>query len=114
MIKPPPKPPILKPRLSRRKPMTIALGLIADDGVVIAADRQETEGEQKKDQHKIESLWAVPVGSLLVSGAGNGPYLDSMTQRLYHCFGVDGLEWDLADEMTEKFRQTHAEFYSEA
>jgi hypothetical protein len=94
--------------------MTIALGLIADDGVVIAADRQETLGEQKTDQRKIESLWAMPVGSLLVSGAGNGPYLDSMTQRLYRCFGVDGLEWDEADDMTEKFRQTHAAFYSEA
>jgi hypothetical protein len=27
---------------------TIALGLIADDGIVITVDRQETEGDQKK------------------------------------------------------------------
>jgi hypothetical protein len=92
--------------------MTIALGLIADDGVVIAADRQETEGEQKKDQRKIDSLWALPVGALLIAGAGNGPYIDTMTHELQMCFG--GGIYDDEEEMTKNFRAAHIKFYSEA
>lgn len=94
--------------------MTIALGLIAEEGVVIAADRQETEGDQKKDQRKIDSLWAMTVGSLLISGAGNGPYIDSITRRLNLCFGAKKWKWEDVDEMTEEFRTTHSAFYSEA
>lgn len=94
--------------------MTIALGLIAEDGVVIAADRQETEGDQKKEQGKIESLWAMTVGSLLVSGAGNGPYIDSMSKRLQTCFGGEGWEWCEVDEITERFKAVHSTFYSES
>lgn len=94
--------------------MTIALGLIAKDGVVIAADRQETEGEQKKEQRKIDSLWAMGIGSLVVSGAGNGPYIDSMTTKLQVCFGSKKWEWGDDAEMTEIFRAAHASFYSEA
>jgi hypothetical protein len=94
--------------------MTIALGLIAADGIVVAADRQETEGDQKKDQRKIDTLWADGVGSLVVSGAGNGPYIDSMTSRLQYAFGSKVWDWIDREEMTEKFRADHAAFYSEA
>ena len=93
--------------------MTIALGLIAREGIVIAADRQETEGEHKKAQRKIESLWALPVGALLVSGAGNGPYIDTMIERLRLCFGTtQSKEYPAA--MTNEFRSVHSIFYSEA
>jgi 20S proteasome alpha/beta subunit len=93
--------------------MTIALGLIAREGIVIAADRQQTEGEHKKAQRKIESLWSLPVGALLVSGAGNGPYIDTMTERLRHCFGTtESKEYPAA--MTNEFRGIHSAFYSEA
>ena len=95
--------------------MTIALGLIASGGVVIAADRQETEGDQKKDQRKIDSLWASGIGSLVVSGAGNGPYIDSITTRLQLCFGSKSWDGFLDEaEMTEAFRSAHAEYYSAA
>ncbi|MFZ1008303.1 MAG: hypothetical protein WAN65_15790 [Candidatus Sulfotelmatobacter sp.] len=93
--------------------MTIALGLIAQDGVVIAADRQETEGDQKKDQRKIDTLWAGGIGSLVIAGAGNGPYIDSMTTRLQYAFGSKVWQWSDHEEMTEKFRASHAAFYSE-
>jgi len=93
--------------------MTIALGMIARDGIVIAADRQETVGEHKKAQRKIESLWALPVGALLVSGAGDGPYIDTMTERLRLCFGTTQSK-DFPAAMTNEFRSVHSTFYSEA
>jgi|SRR5579872_401873 len=94
--------------------MTIALGLIAHDGVVIAADRQETEGDFKKDQRKIESLYSSSIGGLLVAGAGNGPYIDAVTTKLQFCWGQKAWDWDETSEMTEKFREVHSKFYSEA
>lgn len=94
--------------------MTIAIGLIAKDGVVIAADRQETEGDQKKDQRKIDTLWAGGIGSLVVAGAGNGPYIDSMTTKLQYAFGSQVWKWSDHEAMTEKFRASHAAFYSDA
>lgn len=93
--------------------MTIAIGLIASDGVVIAADRQETEGDQKKEQRKIDTLWAGGIGSLVVSGAGNGPYIDSMTTRLQVAFASKIWAWSDNAEMTENFRATHAAFYTD-
>ena len=94
--------------------MTIAIGLIANDGVVIAADRQETEGDQKKEQRKIDTLWAGGIGSLVVSGAGNGPYIDSMTMRLQRAFASKVGTRSDNEEMTENFRATHAAFYTAA
>jgi hypothetical protein len=94
--------------------MTIALGLIADDGVVIAADRQETEGERKKDERKVGSLWAPGIGSFIVSGAGNGPYIDSMITRLHVCFGAKVWKWGDAEEMTGSFKDSHSKFYSDS
>jgi hypothetical protein len=95
--------------------MTIALGLIADSGIVLAADRQETEGEQKKDQRKVDSVWIVPRGALLVAGAGNGPCIDSVSLRLQECFAEATVRPDEHDEpnLTEKFAAVHRAFYSD-
>ena len=55
----PPKPlprhtPRPKPqRLPERKRMTICIGIVASDGVVIAADREESSGDFKNDTGKI-------------------------------------------------------------
>ncbi|HUL75837.1 MAG TPA: hypothetical protein VL691_01130 [Vicinamibacteria bacterium] len=38
--------------------MTIALGLLAKDGLVIAADRQETRSYMKADQGKVSAVFA--------------------------------------------------------
>lgn len=91
--------------------MTIALGLIAEDGIVIAADRQETEGDQKTDQGKIDSAWTLPDGALLVTGAGNGPYIDSVSRQLKQYFS--GTEERDEDALTENFTAIHRAFYSE-
>ncbi len=68
--------------------MTIALGLIAKDGMVIAADRQQTEGEWKTDQCKIEDVWTVEPqgGCLLTTGAGMASYLDSVSHEIFDHF----------------------------
>src|SRR5262245_4072305 len=83
--KPLPKP---KPeRLSKRKAMTIALVIRALDGFVVAADRQETAGDQKHEQGKVTSIWkANPPACLVVTGAGDGLYLDCISARLKESF----------------------------
>ena len=70
--------------------MTIALGIRATDGIVVAADRQETVGYQKNDAGKITATSRLnPSGTLIVTGAGNGTYLDAIAQQLQAWFGDD-------------------------
>src|SRR5260370_15962037 len=108
--KPFPKP---KPqRLSKRKAMTIALVIRALDGFVVAADRQETAGDQKGEQGKITSVWkANPPACLVVTGAGDGPYLDSISTRLRKSFG-ESKEADL-DGIGAELDALNQEFYKE-
>lgn len=62
--------------------MTIALGILAKDGVVIAADTQETyTGVFKMDQSKILGV-TKPTSGFMVSGAGSAGHLDSISQAL--------------------------------
>ncbi len=96
--------------------MTIALGLIADTGIVLAADQQETEGEQKKNEHKVASSWVIDGGAFLVSGAGNGPYIDSVSKQLESCFVALVNPPDPVPEeyeLRQKFAEVHRAFYSE-
>jgi hypothetical protein len=67
--------------------MTIALGILARDGVVLAADTQETyPGALKVDQGKILAATDWPEGRFLgacaVTGAGTATHLDSIQQQL--------------------------------
>jgi hypothetical protein len=39
--------------------MTIAIGLLAGRGVVIAADREQSDGTLKSEQSKIDTRWKV-------------------------------------------------------
>jgi 20S proteasome alpha/beta subunit len=54
--------------------MTIVLGILSSDGVVLAADREEEDGYLKNDRGKILNVFRgiQPVGSIAVSGAGDG------------------------------------------
>jgi hypothetical protein len=75
--------------------MTVALGLLASDGVVVAADSQETvQGFWKTDQGKV---WGAgryqnmdgdrSAGMCLVAGASNrAGYVDSLTRRVLDAF----------------------------
>jgi hypothetical protein len=79
------KPPTLpaKPgRLPERKLVTIALGILASDGVVVAADTQETvQGYWKRKEGKI-AVAETGEGSVLVSSAGRAGYADALTQTI--------------------------------
>ena len=64
--------------------MTICIGILASDGIVIAADREEGDGYVKTDQGKISTATRLifPVGSIAVTGSGWGSYLDEVAERL--------------------------------
>lgn len=84
----PPKP----RRIPERKRMTIALGILASDGVVVAADSQETvQGYWKRREGKIAAI-STREGSVLVSGAGRAGYADSLGQAILELF-LDAPDW---------------------
>jgi hypothetical protein len=94
--------------------MTIAIGMIASDGIVIAADRQETFGNWKTNQGKISAAWKnIPpvLRSLLITGAGNGAYLDCVAQKLLECFSDNMQEKN--GPLREALNEVHKKFYTE-
>jgi 20S proteasome alpha/beta subunit len=67
--------------------MTIALGILASDGVVIAADTQENIGALKVTTRKIFTRRDPIRGrAFAASGAGNSGYIDAINQRLARHF----------------------------
>lgn len=71
--------PPLKHRRYAKKAMTIALGILAQDGLVMAADTEISAGPEKLEEGKIAWIGRAKSGSsvtnLAVSGAGNLAYL---------------------------------------
>ncbi len=66
--------------------MTIAVGILAADGIVIAADQQETSGWGTKSvADKVLSL-VTPHGVIAVTGAGSAGHLDAMAQQVCGAF----------------------------
>lgn len=92
--------------------MTIALGVIARDGMVIAADRQQTEGDWKTDQSKIEHVWTLEPqgGSLLATGAGSAAYLDAVSREILDHFGETGERDD--KPLLEQIAAINRKFYT--
>src|SRR5438128_1271378 len=73
--------------------MTIALGLLATDSVVIAADSQETYfGGRKTDVEKILTGFHLKAeaeddaGAIATSGAGESGYLDYIQEEIVAAF----------------------------
>jgi 20S proteasome alpha/beta subunit len=66
--------------------MTVAIGMVAEDGLVLAADTQETiAGYWKVHSGKIRALRSASgsaAGAMLVSAAGDAVYCDALMQRL--------------------------------
>jgi hypothetical protein len=110
--------------------MTIALGILASDGVVIAADSQETvQGYWKTNQGKI--TWSGFYGELrktrgrsagvcAIAGAGNrAGYVDALTSRLTAAFNGDpdavqrGDVQSLFEAETLTFHREHVVPYSD-
>src|SRR5882724_9735501 len=110
---PPPKYLLRNPKLLPvpwRRRMTIAIGLVTSGGAVIAADREESDGTLKTDQGKIEAVWKAGTGCLAVSGAGNGPYLDSLSASLMDWFRSDDADIKQGT-IGEDLRRKNHEFY---
>ncbi|MBV9764566.1 MAG: hypothetical protein JOZ48_06950 [Acidobacteriaceae bacterium] len=62
--------------------MTIAVGLLATDGIVLAADAQECiPGYAKRKQHKIMP-GSTSGACIAVTGAGNSTYIDHATSEI--------------------------------
>jgi hypothetical protein len=99
--------------------MTIALGLLAKDGLVLAADTEETYGASLK--HKHTKIWAALATDqsgdeakfrcCVVSGAGDGSYIDAISRQIVE--SVTKRE-ELPDaEIESGFRATLRDFYAE-
>lgn len=71
--------------------MTVVIGIIAQDGVVIAADREEGDEYLKNDMGKLREVFRglEPVGWIGVGGAGDGPACDEISRLLTDCFCED-------------------------
>jgi 20S proteasome alpha/beta subunit len=72
--------------------MTIALGLSARDSIVVAADREESDGYLKNDTGKILQVLRgrPPIGRIAVTGAGSGAELDEISRLLGNVFCAEG------------------------
>ena len=68
--------------------MTIAIGILASDGVIIAADREEGDGYLKTDRGKISQVFRglFPAGSIAVTGAGDAAALDEVSNLITDAF----------------------------
>src|SRR5688500_20129682 len=75
-----PKP--LKKRTPEVKRMTIAVGIIASDGIVIAADTEESYGSTAKISGNKILLRSSADGDMAISGSGNAYYIDAVAQEL--------------------------------
>ena len=103
--------------------MTIAIGMLAEDGVVIAADTQESYGYLKGETGKVR----VGAGSIMtvlpkagpkrntafaVSGSGNSPYVEAIGPELveialkYQEAGPTRIESHLREHV-RKFYEKH-------
>jgi ATP-dependent protease HslVU (ClpYQ) peptidase subunit len=90
--------------------VTVALAIKAIGGSVVATDRQQTEGELKLNWGKMTGHWIAARGSLVASGAGNGPYLDAIGRHLGDWFKDDNLP-SHADGLQPLLQNQHEEFY---
>jgi hypothetical protein len=93
--------------------MTIALGMLAQDGIVVAADSQITAGDWKFEQGKLyESLRSAgPWGdaaSLVLTGAGDVGYLELAREFFYEASDPDVS----LNEQFAMFRETFERLYT--
>jgi 20S proteasome alpha/beta subunit len=86
--------------------MTIAIGLRCNDGIIIAADREEGDGYTKNDVGKIQIAFRGinPIGQIAIAGAGSGPYIDEVSKILIDEFCED-------DSGLEQLTDKHREYY---
>lgn len=71
--------------------MTIAIGLFCNGGVVLAADSQEGPGYPGGLKTRAQKIVCIgtPLGSVAISGAGPGGYLDGIAAQLSRSIEID-------------------------
>lgn len=98
--------------------MTIAIGILASDGLVVAADTQETMGTWKLKHGKVSAMVAADQTpkadgksrrSCLVTGAGQGHHIDVMSRTLLNTWGKNKAWTDA--QMKQSFNDSLHEFY---
>src|SRR5271165_3308515 len=112
-------------RLPERKQMTIALGLLASDGAVIAADTEESTGDYMKGvRGKMACYFAHDdewAESCVVTGAGNSGYVRALMEELGQTYQAadpktaifSHRQSDAKDTLQYKFRECIKKFYKE-
>src|SRR5438445_5672612 len=98
--------------------MTIALGLVGTDGIVVAADTEESYGAIKTDTTKILTVFCTgadgkpnPVpGACVISSAGDSGYVTSLGEKLAHVFFADTERAE--PPLQEAFEDCLAAFYA--
>jgi hypothetical protein len=93
--------------------VTIAIGLIASDGILIATDREESDPYQKIDQGKVKGSYVdvPPYNSLIISGSRRGSYVDVITDHL-----IDWFRNDTPSDLSlcrDAIRSRNKQFYEE-
>ena len=61
--------------------MTIALGILASDGIVLAADTELSWGDVRKTEGAKIAIW--PNEGLAIAGAGNANYIEALSERVH-------------------------------
>jgi hypothetical protein len=105
-------------RLPERKRMTIALGLLARNGLVLAADTEETYGYFKLNRGKIGIVLSVTQdvpGELryrqcAIAGSGDGHNIEAVSDKLRSCIynGEDKSDAEIEAELSTILVDFHA------
>jgi 20S proteasome alpha/beta subunit len=102
-------------RLLRRKSLTIALGILSGDYIVVAADTMESTGYAGNIQTETEKISsgsyvaADGAGGICMTGAGDSGYLDAIKQEIIETFVKDHIP---INEFETYFKKHLMEFYS--
>ncbi len=96
--------------------MTVAIGIIASDGIVVAADTQETTpGYWKNYQGKVAAASTMQIGppmhsaGYIISGAGNSGYLRALSQEFRSILEPPATLDDVEARIRSIVRQFHLE-----
>ena len=93
--------------------MTIAIGLLASDGILIATDREASDSVRKVDEGKVRGccVSSPPYDSLFIAGAGHGDYIDAVTDKLLGAFPNGPMS--SVSELMVRLANQNRDFYRE-
>ncbi|HLZ92024.1 MAG TPA: hypothetical protein VKQ28_09935 [Candidatus Acidoferrum sp.] len=91
--------------------MTVIIGQLHHDGVILAADMEETSS-MKRMVSKLPSCTNVHKGSMIIGGAGPACYIDDITQQLLgHFANLTSPNWpDLEDHIRTRIKEYYNNF----